>query len=308
MTVTSRWLGVMFIVLLMLTMASLPTSGTPDSDNQQMPRTRATVEKELQDIDQQWLHAATVQDTDYLKRLFADGMFEVQKGGVVVTGAEMRRTIALPGRRIQISIDQVTLRGLYGNTAIITDRTTQEGAAPDGRKISGQYTVMRVLQKQNGSWSALGAEMTPVKASTAAKPLLDAAGNGRANTARNSVEQELMDLDQKWVKAAAKGDDGFLKGLFSSQMFEVQPDGSIAGVAELLKENHQKKGSHVGGYCDQIKVQGVYGDTAILTDRQVRKGADADGTEISDQWRVTRVFVKQKGKWRAVASAMTPIE
>src|SRR5579863_10252431 len=94
------------------------------------------VEQEVKDVDRQWLHAASTQDGDTLKQIFADGMFEVQKGGVVVTGAEMRKTLTLPGRHVQIEIDQIEVRGVYGNTAILTDRTTQEGVTPDGRKIS----------------------------------------------------------------------------------------------------------------------------------------------------------------------------
>lgn len=266
------------------------------------------VEKELKDVDQQWLHAASTQDGDLLKQIFADGMFEVQKGGVVVTGAEMRKTLTMPGRHIQIEIDQVEVRGVYGNTAVLTDRTTQEGVAPDGRKISGLYTVLRVLNKQNGAWRAIGAEMTPLKASTAATPMLDASGAGKDKPAASSVEQELIDLDHKWVDAATKGDTEFLKSLFGERMFEVQPDGQAASAAEMLKGIATRKPGQIEGYCDQIQIRGVYGDTAILTDRRVRKGTAADGKDISGQWRVTRVFVKQDGKWRAVAAAMTTIE
>ncbi len=266
------------------------------------------VEKELKDVDQQWLHAASTQDGDLLKQIFADGMFEVQKGGVVVTGAEMRKTLTLPGRHIQIDIDQVEVRGVYGNTAVLTDRTTQEGVAPDGRKISGLYTVLRVLNKQNGAWRAIGAEMTPLKASTAAAPMLDSSGAGKDKPAASTVEQELIDLDHKWVDAATKGDTEFLKALFGERMFEVQPDGHAASAEEMLKGIATRKPGQIEGYCDQIQIRGVYGDTAILTDRRVRKGTAADGKDNSGQWRVTRVFVKQDGKWRAVAAAMTTIE
>jgi ketosteroid isomerase-like protein len=282
---------------------SAATSAAPQGISQS-----GAVEKELKDVDQEWLHAASTQDGDLLKQIFADGMFEVQKGGVVVTGAEMRKTLTIPGRHIQIDIDQVEVRGVYGNTAVLTDRTTQEGVAPDGRKISGLYTVLRVLRKQDGSWRAIGAEMTPLKASTAAAPMLDSSGAGKDKPAASSVEKELIDLDHKWVDAATKGDTEFLKGLFGDRMFEVQPDGHAASAEEMLKGIATRKPGQIEGYCDQIQIRGVYGDTAILTDRRVRKGTAADGKDISGQWRVTRVFVKQDGKWRAVAAAMTTIE
>ncbi len=297
-----------FTAALLLAAASLVAVGAAKSGPRQGMSMGGSVEQEVKDVDQQWLQAASTHDGDTLKQIFADGMFEVQKGGVVVTGAEMRKTLTAPGRHIQIDIDQVEVRGIYGNTAILTDRTRQEGVAPDGRKISGLYMVLRVLIKQNGAWHAIGAEMTPLKASTAATPMLDTAGAGKDKPAMSSVEQELIDLDHKWVDAATKGDTEFLKGLFGERMFEVQPDGHADSAEEMLKRIATRKPGHIEGYCDQIQIRGVYGDAAILTDRRVRKGTAADGKDISGQWRVTRVFVKQGGKWRAVAAAMTAIE
>ncbi len=296
-----------FMAALFLAAASLVAVGVAESNPPQGMSPAGGVEQEVKDVDRQWLQAASTHDGDTLKQIFADGMFEVQKGGVVVTGAEMRKTLTAPGRKIQIDIDQIEVRGIYGNTAILTDRTSQEGIAPDGRKISGLYTVLRVLVKQNGVWHAIGAEMTPLKTSTAATPILDTSGAGKDVPATSGVEQELIDLDHKWVDAATKGDTQFLKGLFSERMFEVQPDGHAASAEEILKGIATRKPGQIEGYCDQIQIRGVYGDTAILTDRRVRKGTAADGKDVSGQWRVTRVFVKQDGKWRAVAGAMTPI-
>ena len=141
-------------------------------------------------MDKQWLHAAMVQDVAYLGKLFAQGMFEVQRGGVVETGEEMRKVIGAPGRRIQIDIDDVVVRGVYGDTAIITDRTTQQGMAPDGRQISGEYTVTRILQKQAGKWRALGAQMTPLKPSTMATPMTHEVP---LTVPRNTTEKELIE-------------------------------------------------------------------------------------------------------------------
>ena len=289
-----RWASVALIVALLC----LASRAKGQSDR---------VEQQLKDIDEQWLHAATVQDVEYLKQLFADGMFEVQNGGSVVTGAEMRRYLAIPGRQVQINIDQVEVRGIYGDSAVLTDHTTQAGATADGRKISGEYTVMRVLKKLNGNWRAIGANMTPLRASTSAKANADLPRADRGASALSGVEQEIVDLDHKWVDAATNGDTAFLKSLFSEKMFEVQPDGHIATADEMLKEIATRKPGQIEGYCDEIQIRGIYGDTAILTDRRVRRGAGSDGRDISGQWRVTRVFVKQDGKWRAVAAAMTPI-
>ena len=301
-----------FGVALLLAAVSRSPAGAANNLAPQGIRQGSSVEQqitgELKDIDQQWLHAATVQDVDYLKQLFADGMFEVQNGGSVVTGAEMRRYLAIPGRHVQINIDQVEVRGIYGDTAILTDHTTQEGATADGRRITGEYMVMRVLRKQDGKWRAIGANMTPMRSSTAAKTIPDVPGAERGKSEMSSVEQEIVEIDHKWVDAATKGDTEFLRGLFGERMFEVQPDGHVDSAAEMLKRIATRKPGQIEGFCDQVQIRGIYGDTAILTDRRVRKGIAVDGRNVSGQWRVTRVLVKQDGKWRAVAGAMTPIE
>ncbi len=291
---SSQWVG----LATMLAAVLVVTDGASQS---------ISIEQQVKDIDQQWLHAATVQDVGYLKQLFADGMFEVQNGGGIVSGAEMRRYLAIPGRQVQISIDQVEVRGIYGDTAILTDHTTQSGATADGRKISGEYTVMRVLKKLNGKWRAIGANMTPLKASTSAKANLDLPRADSGRLEMTGVEREIVDLDREWADAGTSGDTAFLKRLFVGKMFQVQPDGSVRSAAEILKAIAARKPGQIEGYCDQIQVRGIYSDTAILTDRLVRTGTAADGREVSGQWRVTRVFVKQNGSWRAVAAAMTPI-
>ena len=283
--------------------ANIATAGPGQAISHDRPE-----EQQVKEVDQRWLQAASMGNGDLLSQIFAEGMFEVQKGGVVVTGEEMRRTLTAPGRHVKISIDDIEVRGIYGNTAILTDRTTQEGIAPDGRQVNGLYTVLRVLIRQNGAWHAVGAEMTPLKASTAATPMLSAPGDGKDKPAMSSVEQELIGLDHRWVNAATSGDTEFLRALFGERMFEIQPDGHAASAEEMLKGIATRKSTRIEGYCDQIQIRGVYGDTAILTDRRVRKGTAENGRDISGQWRVTRVFVKQDGKWRAVAGAMTTIE
>ena len=82
----------------------------------------------------------------------------------------------------------------------------RKGAAPDGHKVSGQYTVLRVLRRQDGVWKAFAAEMTPLRASTAAKPMIETGAAASANAELSSSEQQLVDVDRKWVEAIAKGD------------------------------------------------------------------------------------------------------
>ena len=300
----TRWTSAILVIGAVALPWLQSARGTPNGGGQ-AEAGDAALQRELAEADQKWLHAATVQDVGYLKNLFAPGMFEVQRGGVVETGAEMRKVIGAPGRHIQIDIDNVVVRGVYGDTAILTDRTTQQGTAPDGRKVSGQYTVMRILRRGGSQWRALGAQMTPLQPSTMATPMTHETPQ---TIPKNGTEKELLAIDHRWVYAATNGDTQYLRKLFTGRMFEIGGDGRASDAEALLKGIGARKPGQFQGGCDQIVIRGIYGDTAVLTDRRVLKGTAPNGQAIDAQWRVTRVLVKQSGEWRAAASALTAIE
>ena len=151
------------LVLLAILAASSVAFGQAGSQaNAKTPEDNASVERQLKDLDQQWLHAAATKNTDFLAQLFTDGMFEVGPDGQAVTGEEMRKGLADPKTHIDIVVDEVEVRGIYGDTAILTDRTTLKGSGANG-PINGQYRVTRVFKKLNGKWRAIGASMVPLK-------------------------------------------------------------------------------------------------------------------------------------------------
>ena len=152
-----------FQVLLAILAASPLAFGQAESQaNAKKTDDNAAVERQLKDLDQQWLHAAATKNTDFLARLFTGGMFEVGPNGQAVTGAEMRKGLADPKTHLDIVVDEVEVRGIYGDTAVLTDRTTLKGSSANGA-INGQYRVTRVFKKLNGRWRAIGASMVPLK-------------------------------------------------------------------------------------------------------------------------------------------------
>ena len=51
----------------------------------------------------------------------------------------------------------------------------------------------------------------------------------------------------------------------------------------------------------------VYGDTAVVTGRSNQKGME-NGKDYSGDYRFTRVYVRQKGRWLTVALQATAIK
>ena len=56
---------------------------------------------------------------------------------------------------------------------------------------------------------------------------------------------------------------------------------------------------------DEVQVR-VYGETAVLTSRVSIQGED-DSDGVSGEYRNTRVYVRQRGRWRAVSGQSTRI-
>ena len=56
---------------------------------------------------------------------------------------------------------------------------------------------------------------------------------------------------------------------------------------------------------DEVQVR-VYGETAVLTSRVSIQGED-DSDGVSGVYRNTRVYVRQRGRWRAVSGQSTRI-
>jgi ketosteroid isomerase-like protein len=145
----------------MIAASFLASSEVGSQGNGKKNDQNASVGRQLKDLDQQWLHAAATKHTDFLAQLFTDGMFEVGPDGQAISGAEMRKGLADPNTHLDIVVDEVEIRGIYGDTAILTDRTTLKGTGSNG-PINGQYRVTRVFKKLEGKWRAIGASMTTI--------------------------------------------------------------------------------------------------------------------------------------------------
>jgi ketosteroid isomerase-like protein len=120
------------------------------------------VADQLKELDRKWLHAASVRDTKYMASLFVDDFVEVHAGGEIVNKQQQIDQIKSPNLVItDLHPDDIHVRCLSSDLALLTDTTTV-AATNNGQSISGTFRVMRIFVKQNGTWKAAGASMTPV--------------------------------------------------------------------------------------------------------------------------------------------------
>ena len=121
----------------------------------------AAAAEELKQIDHKWLDAEKRYDVAYCDKFFADSYVLVLADGQMLSKKEWLGILGSAADRPTLEVlnpDDIQVH-LFGNVAILTDRTTIRGHDSKGNSMDGQYRVFRVVIKQNGSWRAAGVVM-----------------------------------------------------------------------------------------------------------------------------------------------------
>lgn len=121
----------------------------------------------------------------------------------------------------------------------------------------------------------------------------------------SAVEQDLMRIEKEMLAAALKGATSPSERYLADNYIFTGPDGLVIGKAQSIEDLKSGNLKLQAASLDDTKVQ-VYGNTAIVTYASNDKGT-YKGKDISGKTRWTDVFVKQKGRWRIVASHGSPV-
>jgi ketosteroid isomerase-like protein len=120
-----------------------------------------------------------------------------------------------------------------------------------------------------------------------------------AQTQTESVEQELIKLENAWADAVVKKDLAFLEGIWADDYAWTASDGNVWSKAQTLASLKSGEDAVLSLRTDDVKVR-VYGDAAVATGRstfnETFKGKDVSGSE-----RFTDTWVRRSGRWQCVA-------
>ncbi len=133
---------------------------------------RAELEKQLWEVDQQWLcstgsgpyHKPFKECIDFRNKFWAPQFFEISTTGKVDTKAQMVARQLAPGYTVvQPDPSEFKLMGDYGNFAVATDHTMLKIVDANGKVTSETDTrVLRMFVKENGQWRPAGAALVPI--------------------------------------------------------------------------------------------------------------------------------------------------
>ena len=124
-------------------------------------------------------------------------------------------------------------------------------------------------------------------------------------TAGEQTVQQLKRMEKERAGALMKGDAGFFDRTTADDYTMITSSGELRNKARAMGDLKSGEVKFQSADVDELEVR-VYGDTAVVTGRHTQKAQSA-GNDISGQYRFTRVYVKQKGQWKAVAYQATHI-
>lgn len=121
--------------------------------------------------------------------------------------------------------------------------------------------------------------------------------------ARTDVDQALIKLDRDLLDAMLRKDVTMADRVEVANHVFVNPGGGLE-----IKGQPVGPGPVIDSIDTSDAAVRVHGDTALLTGKAMVKGRFTNGPDITGPYRYMRVFVKQKGEWRLVATTVTPIK
>jgi ketosteroid isomerase-like protein len=129
--------------------------------------------------------------------------------------------------------------------------------------------------------------------------LLAAIKPSLAQSVQDSNISELQRLETVWNEAHEHGDANALEALWADDLQVAVPRMPVMNKAEAIHFARSGQMRFLRYATSDLRIR-VYGNAAVVTGRMQRIRV-VNGRQTSDDWRFTKVYVRQVQKWRVVA-------
>jgi len=147
--------------------------------------------------------------------------------------------------------------------------------------------------------TALSAGMLLAQAQT------KAADTKKTAASANAASDELKQIENDWVDASKAKNAEKLGDILADSWVALGWDGQRTDKAKALAEMKTPGNSLDNIEMGPMTVR-IFGNTAVVTGSDTEKSMES-GKDTSGRYVWTDVFVKQNGKWKAVASQSTKV-
>jgi len=117
---------------------------------------------------------------------------------------------------------------------------------------------------------------------------------------RSSVERAIRKLDNERIQAQIGADAITLDRIYADDFIGVGPSGTVRTKSQVISDFTSGDLKFKSITTDEVQVR-AYGEAAVETGLSTMVGQDK-GKIVPRDTRFTRVWVKQKGRWRLVAN------
>jgi len=118
--------------------------------------------------------------------------------------------------------------------------------------------------------------------------------------AQKPAEEELKKIENNWTDAQKTKNVDKLRDILANDWVGLGWDGATSDKAKALADLKSSANSLDSMEMGPMTVR-IFGNTAIVTGSNTEKSKE-HGKDSSGKYIWTDVFVRQQGKWRAVAS------
>lgn len=290
------------LVIIVATSLAVGSIGSAQSGNSK------SGEQEVRAMEEQRRQALLRNDSAALDRLIADSYLATLGDGQVVRKAEALAVNRAGARQVESWEETDLVIRLYGDTAVVTglaavkDRLTAGTTASQilrnetgARDFTFRFT--HIWAKLNGRWQLVGRHLSGQNRQT------------QASTESRDAE-EIVRLLHEWGAAMARRDARALSPLLADDFTFVSPRGRLITRAVYVA-NRDTSGTFASELArfDEVSVR-VFGSFAVATSRYTSKSQGVDGGVVQEQtgeYTRTDTLIKVDGRWRALATQLTPI-
>lgn len=122
---------------------------------------------------------------------------------------------------------------------------------------------------------------------------------GQSTKGGGNVEQQIKVLTDQMAQAQLKGDTSFYEKYYADDVLVIHSPGTLGTKAEEIGDLKSGALKYDSYEVRDIKIHAYNGDTAVVDYVASTKGV-LKGKAFNGDFRVSRVWIKQKGNWKVV--------
>lgn len=289
------------LVIIFATSLAVDSMGSTQSGNSQ------SVEQEVRALEEQRRQALLRSDSAALDRLIADSYLATLGDGQVVRKAEALAVNRAGARQVESWEETDLVIRVYGDTAVVTGLAAVKDQLTAGTTASQilrnetgardfTFRFTHIWAKLNGRWQLVGRHIGQSRQTQASTELRAA--------------EEIVRLLHEWGAAMARRDAQALSQLLADDFTFVSPRGRLITKAVYVA-NRDTSGTFASEVArfDDVSVR-VFGSFAVATSRHTSTSQGVDAGLVREQtgeYTRTDTLIKVDGRWRALATQLTPI-